>query len=355
LDSSPTIKEVRKALSEFAVSDTTEGVTLFAVDMGTYLIAIVGVLYAPWLLLKVIAGIIAGIKMANLATIGHDAAHNVLTSSRTLNKYIGILSFTPSLFNYRLWIYDHHNLHHHNTNELHPDSYTPLSLQAYNALSAFQKAKYRFYRSTSLWSFGMYYIFERWPQAKLIPRSRMPKHVRKAAWPYSIYLGIYFVSYMALLASAPLYSDTSAFTAIICGFVIPFYVYMSLYAFTVYVQHTHPNVAWFSAKPDRNGEGRQDYISVQLRFSPLLSWATHYVYDHAAHHAHIGIPCYHLAKAQVKLNEMIGNNAISDQFSLKWLRSVQNYCKLYDFENKKWLDFNGDPMMHEKNSYFSIA
>ena len=337
------IKEVRTAMSEFAVSDTKEGFTLFAVDILSYVLAIVAVLYAPWLWVKVLAGIIAGLKMANLATLAHDAAHNVLTSSRRLNKLIAIVSFTPGLFNYRLWTYDHHNLHHHKTNELHRDSYTPFSLKEYHALTPFQRLKYRFYRSTSLWSFGIYYILERWSKVKIIPRSFMPKHVQKAAWTHTVYLGIYFVSYMGLLLSAPKFSETSALVAIVCGFIIPFYIYQSMFAFTVYVQHTHPKVAWFTSKPDRNAEGRQDFISVHLRFSALLSWATHYVYDHAAHHAHIGIPCYHLAKAQIKLNQMIGSNAVSDQFSYRWLRNVQRYCKLYDFENRQWLDFNGNP------------
>ena len=335
------IKEVRKALSEFAVSNTLSGLTLFIVDITTYVAAIATVLFAPWLIVKIIAGILAGAKMANLATLGHDAAHNVLTRSRWLNKYLAIASFTPGLFNYRLWIYDHHNLHHHNTNETHPDSYTPLTLEEYTALSSWQQFKYRFYRSTSLWSFGVYYIVERWSQAKIFPRSRMPKHVQRDSWPHSTYLVLYFCGFITFLFYAPLYSKTSALTAILCGFVIPFYIFQSLFAFTVYVQHTHPRIIWFNSKPNRNDEGRQDYISVQLCFPKQLSWLMHYVYDHAAHHAHIGIPCYRLAEAQIKLNQLIGSKAVSENFSFKWLRSVKQHCKLYDYENKVWLDFFG--------------
>ncbi len=351
---SPSIKEVRRAMAAFAVSDTRAGVMLFVMDIATYLLAILAVLYAPWLWVKVLAGVVAGLKMANLATLAHDAAHNVLTRSRWLNKYIAIISFTPGLFNYRLWTYDHHNLHHHKTNELHMDSYTPLSLEEYRALTPFQQFKYRFYRSTSLWSFGVYYIVERWSQVKIIPRQFMPKHVQRDAWPHTIYLSIYLVAFITLLVNAPLFSETSSLVAMLCGFVIPFYVYQTLFAFTVYVQHTHPRVAWFKEKPDRNEEGRQDIISVQLRFPALASWLVHYVYDHAVHHAHIGVPCYQLADAQIKLNAMIGQHAVSDKFSFKWLRSVQRYCKLYDFDNKQWLDFDGAPAKHAADSYFSV-
>ncbi len=339
----PSIKTVRKALSEYAKPVTSSGLLLFIIDIASYIAAIVAVILVPWLSLKIIAGIFAGIKMANLATLGHDAAHNVLVKSPWLNKCIAIVSFTPGLFNYRLWIYDHHNLHHHNTNEKHADSYTPLSFQEYAALNLWQQFKYRFYRSTSLWSFGVYYIFERWWQVKLFPRHHMPEQVQRAAWPHLMYLIVYFSGFIALLASAPVYSQTSAITAILCGFVIPFYIFQSLFAFTVYVQHTHPKVNWFRFKPDRNAEGRQDYISVQLKLPRWLSWLVHHVYEHAAHHVHIGIPCYNLPVAQVKLNQLIGSKAVSDQFSFAWLRRVQSYCKLYDYENNQWLDFNGNP------------
>ncbi len=338
---SPSAKEVRVVLSEYATPITSVGLLIFLIDIASYLGALVAMLFAPWLAIKIIAGIFAGVKMANLATIGHDAAHNVLTKSRLLNKLIAIVAFTPGLFNYRLWIYDHHNLHHHNTNELHPDSYTPLSLSEYKNLTAWGKFKYRFYRSTSLWSFGIYYIFERWWQAKYFPRDRMPKHVQRSAWPHTIYLTLYFIGFMAILVSAPMYSKTTAITAVICGFIIPFYVFQSLFAFTVYVQHTHPKIIWFKNKPNRNAEGRQDYISVHLKFPKILSALTHHVYDHAAHHAHIGIPCYKLSKAQEKLNLLIGEKAVSEKFTFAWLARVKRHCKLYDYENQQWLNFEG--------------
>jgi omega-6 fatty acid desaturase (delta-12 desaturase) len=341
LIAAPSAKEVRKALSEYATPVTSAGLIIFVIDIVSYIAAIAAVLFVPWLAVKIIAGIFAGAKMANLATLGHDAAHNILTKSRLLNKWIAIASFTPGLFNYRLWIYDHHNLHHHNTNELHPDSYTPLSVLEYQKLTAWQQFKYRFYRSTSLWSFGIYYIFERWWQVKLFPRNRMPKHVQRAAWPHTIYLVIYFFGFIALLINAPLYSQTSAITAIFCGFLIPFYIFQSFFAFTVFVQHTHPRVIWFNSKPDRNAEGRQDYISVQLKFPKFLSLLMHHVYDHAAHHAHIGIPCYKLPEAQEKLNLLIGEQAVSECFTFAWLREVKSHCKLYDYDNQQWLDFEG--------------
>ncbi|HYA38478.1 MAG TPA: fatty acid desaturase [Candidatus Methylomirabilis sp.] len=339
----PSASEIRSQLAGFAKPDTRKGAVLFLVDLFMYLGAITAVLFAPWILAKLAAGVVAGIKMGNLITLAHDAAHNSLTSSRKLNKLIAVVSFTPGLFNYRLWIYDHHNLHHQKTNEDHPDSYTPLSKNEFDALSYWGKIKQRFYRLPTLWVFGIYYIVERWWQVKFIPRARIPAEVRRESWPHAIYLVGYLLIFLALLAYAPTYSDTPLLQAILFGFVVPFYVFQSLFAFTVYVQHTHPRVAWFKGRPDRNGDGRQDLISVNLVFPKWYSYLTHYVYDHAAHHVNPAIPCYRLPEAQAKLNEMLGPLAVSEKFSFAWLRQAQRRCKLYDFEQHRWLDFEGRP------------
>ncbi|MGE0226588.1 MAG: fatty acid desaturase [Acetobacteraceae bacterium] len=339
----PDTREIRRALVPYAVASTPRGLALFAGDVVLYLAALAGVLFSPWGWLQGLASVFAGIKVVNLVTLGHEASHQSLTASRRLNHWLAIAAFTPGLFNYRLWLYDHHNLHHHNTNECHPDSYTPLTLAQYRALGRWGRFKQRLYRSRSLLVFGLYYIAERWWHAKFFPRARMPVHVQRQAWPHFWYLLAYLASFLALLLAAPLYSPTSSLMAVGLGFCVPFYVFQSLFAFSVYVQHTHPRVPWFVAKPDRQREGRQELISVHLQFPYWFSLLAHHAYDHAAHHVHPAIPSYRIRAAQARLNALLGPAAISDRFSLAWLFDVQRRCKLYDFERHQWLDFDGRP------------
>ena len=68
-----------------------------------YLLAIALVLASSSWILKLVGGILAGIKKANFSTLDHDAAHNSITRLKKLNKYIAIIEFTPGLFNYVLW------------------------------------------------------------------------------------------------------------------------------------------------------------------------------------------------------------------------------------------------------------
>lgn len=338
-----TQREILLEMKKFVRVNSVHGTLLFVTDLLMYIVLIYGVLYLPFLWMKCIASLGAGFKIANLATIAHDAAHNSLTKYRTLNKLIAVVSFMPGLFNYQLWLYDHHRLHHARTNENIPDSYTPISKKQYDNLPIYRRWWERIYRKPSVLFFGVYYIVERWSKAKLYPRKYIPREMHASAWRYFWLNMAYLASYITLLMFAPVYSATSAVMAIIMGFIIPYYVFQSLYAFSVYVQHTHPRVPWFDVPPDRNSYGRQEFISVHLIFPGWFRMLVHNVYDHAAHHVCPAIPCYQLGQAQARLNEMLGERSVSQQFSFACLFKTMQICKLYDYEHHRWLDFDGKP------------
>lgn len=340
-------RAIQEELAQFVRPNTAQGVFLFALDLGTYVAAIAGVLFLPDLWMKILCSVLAGTKISNLSTIAHDAAHGSLTRSASLNRLIAILSFMPGLFSYRLWLYDHHQLHHPKTNGAHRDSFTPFSPEDFRALPKWRQLAERLYRSPTLLGLGIYYIVERWWQVKFFPRSNMPRRIHASAWRHFAFLIAYLVSFLALLALAPSYSDTGVVTALMLGFAVPFFVWMTLISLTLYVQHTHPRIPWFRGRVDRSTVAPQEALTVHLKFPGALSWFMHHVYDHAAHHVHPGIPCYRLPEAQAHLNALVGDRAISDSFSLSWLFSVMSRCKLYDFERHRWTDFDGRPTTGE--------
>jgi acyl-lipid omega-6 desaturase (Delta-12 desaturase) len=249
----------------------------------------------------------------------------------------------PGLFNYRLWVYDHHVLHHPKVNGKHRDSFTPLSKTEFDALPAQRRWRERLYRAPAGLGFGFYYIFERWLGVKLIPRSFMPERVRREAWPHFAFLVVYFGSFVTALAFAPTYSSTGPVTAILLGFVLPYYVWMMLIGFTLYLQHTHPDVAWFDGPADRTRVAAPEIISTHIEFPHWLKFLMHNVYDHGAHHLQPRIPCYRLADAQSRLNEMLGPYSIKTDFTFRWFTDTVRRCKLYDYEGHRWLGFDGKP------------
>src|SRR5204863_9541889 len=59
---------------------------------------------------------LAGLGIAMLFVVGHDACHGSFTPSRRLNGWIGRLAFLPSLTPFAGWEIGHNQTHHVYTN-----------------------------------------------------------------------------------------------------------------------------------------------------------------------------------------------------------------------------------------------
>lgn len=336
-------KVIQAEMMKFVEPDSVRGFTLFAIDYAIYFAALAGVLFLAPLWAKILCSVLAGVKIANLVALAHEAAHGSLVKGQRFNKYLSTLAFMPALFNYELWVYDHHVLHHRKMNSKMRDSFTPFSKAEYDALPFHRRLLERVYRAPAGLGLGLYQLIERWTVVKLIPKAFMPQRVRSAAWPHFFFLMGYAVLFLAALALAPFYSPTDTLTAISLGFVLPYYIWMMLIGFTLYVQHTHPSIPWFDYEVDRNEAAPPEVITAHLYFPSWLSSLMHNVYDHAAHHIQPRIPCYRLEAAQARLNELAGARAVSSRFTAAWFVDTVRRCKLYDYENHRWLDFKGRP------------
>ncbi len=338
----PSRAEVQRALQEFLQPSLFWGLGLALADLAQYLAAIAGVLLLPALWMKIACSLFAGLKIANLATLGHDAAHESLTPSRRLNKILGIVVFLPGLTNWALWIYEHHYRHHPYTNGELTDTFTPLAKAEYDALPAWRRALKRLHRNSLGLGFGLYYICERWWQVKFFPRADVPARHRKPAWRHFALLIAYLAAFIAFLAAAPLYCATGSITALVLGFVVPFYVWMELMSGSLYFQHTNVAIPWFKGEIDRRAMPPET-LTLHLSFPLWFSRYMHHVYDHGAHHVQPAIPCYRLYEAQQKLNSMVPEQVVSERFTFRLFWDTLRRCKLYDYERHQWLDFQGRP------------
>jgi omega-6 fatty acid desaturase (delta-12 desaturase) len=116
--------------------------------------------------------------------------------------------------------------------------------------------------------------------------------------------------------------------------------------FVSYLQHTHPRVAWY------NREDEWSFYHVQLKSTvhivfpfanTLMDRVMHNIFDHAAHHIDPTIPLTALPECQRDLEENIPEHVVISHWTvIDYLRTTAA-CKLYDFENHRWLDFNGEP------------
>ncbi|MGH7123785.1 MAG: fatty acid desaturase, partial [Stellaceae bacterium] len=189
--------------------------------------------------------------------------------------------------------------------------------------------------------FGLYYIVERWWEVKLFPRAGVPEKFRASAWRHFALLMVYLISFLGLLAAAPLYSGTGSVAAIVLGFAVPFYVWMELMSASLYFQHTDPLIPWVKSEGERRGIP-VEALTLHLSFPSWFSRYMHHVYDHAVHHVQPAIPCYRQHDAQLLLNRLSPHH-VSRRFTFSLFWNTLRRCKLYDYERHRWLDFDGEP------------
>lgn len=332
-------RDLKRALEPYTEANTKLGVIHVTMDFTLYAAALCGVLFLGPLWAKIVCSILAGIKLANLGTLGHEAAHGNVAVSPRLNAFLGTLCFLPCLYNYRLWVYDHHHIHHPRVNADQTNSWAPFSKAEFDALPAWRRALERHYRSSWGLGFATYNAVDRWAPYHVMPGKFLPKAFHASSWRHFALLVVYLVSFIGVLAAAPLYSNTGSVTAIVLGFVVPFYLWMMLFGFTVYVQHTDKRLPWFKKETNM----AQEALSLHLEFPALLRALMHNVYEHAVHHVNVRVPYHRAAQAQQKLNELAPDTAVVQKFTFGWLHETLRDCRLYDYENHRWLDFDGKP------------
>ena len=339
----PTRREMVQALMPYAKPDTRLGVKVFVIDLLMFAAAMALALYASDLWLRIVGSVLAGLKMNGLYTVGHDAGHGVLTASRRLNKVIACLCYTPALFNYRLWHFDHQVIHHVRTQGPQVDVYRPRSLEAYRAAPWWRRGWERLVRSFNPIGFAAYISYHsRIEQSKFFPhRSEHPEQVRRDAWPVVPLVLGYLVALLSWFwLRHP--GDPAGFAGdVVLGLALPLCVFMNAVALGVYLQHTHPQVPWFLDADATRAKFDQADLTVNFEMSPLMEYLSHDVMAHQAHHVLPAIPCYRLRAAQKTLTRLLGDECITARPTD--VLAIFRMCKLYDFEHRRWLDFDGRP------------
>src|SRR5262245_48336627 len=88
---------LRQALRPYRAKSDAFATSLFAADFGMYVAATaVAAAHAP-LLIRLAAATAAGVLLAVLFVVGHDACHGSYTSRRWLNSLLGRIAFLPTV------------------------------------------------------------------------------------------------------------------------------------------------------------------------------------------------------------------------------------------------------------------
>jgi acyl-lipid omega-6 desaturase (Delta-12 desaturase) len=288
-------------------------------------------LHSPWL--KLCGGLISGIATAMMFVWAHDAAHGTLFKNKKVAEIMGTIFMFPALSVYRLWIYGHNKVHHGFTSFSPVDwIWRPLSPSEYKEKSRLQRLLYRVERH--LLTSAFHYFRRVWWQAMVRYNPAKNAEERRGYNMGKLMVLAYFIGMSALA-----YFFAGGLLGVLCAVILPFVVFTYFIAMIVYLHHTHPDIPFFDLKKDWSHSIGLLYCSTIIRTSKLAEMFLHNIMIHTPHHVDIRIPFYNLKKAYADLKETYGDYILEYRFSWPRVARIFKKCKLYDFEEKKWLTF----------------
>src|SRR5437867_10803423 len=237
---------LRRILRPYRAKSDAFAAGLFAADCAMYAAATAAAAAQTPILVRFAAGTAAGVLLAVLFVIGHDACHGSYTSRRGLNAVIGRIAFLPTLTPFSSWELSH-NLTHHVYTNLKPLDYVwrPLSKSEYDALPPWRRKLERIYRHPL--GLALYYPLEIWWKRLLFPTRRYVQPVKaiyvidSALCAAGFLLAVGFIARLGTLA-------------VLLAMIWPFAVWSWLMSWALLVQHSHPDVPWFDDEREWRAE-----------------------------------------------------------------------------------------------------
>lgn len=254
--------------------------------------AVVVVLWAPWLLLRVVASVLAGLGQYRMFSLFHEHNHGALLAGskagRWLMSAIGVFILAPRA----VWK-ETHDFHHWNNGKLEwtrIGSYPVLTIAQLEAASPAQRRRYVMARHGLSILAG--YVTVGIAGMCLSAFRRNPKR----HWVGPVALVLHFAVLAALIWALGLLTAGLVW-------VLPIVVNHALASYVFYAQHNFPGTRFFA-------RGSWDYTEAALHGSshlvtgPFMRWVMFDIGYHHVHHLNSKIPGYRLPEAMAAIPEL---------------------------------------------------
>ena len=333
------LKPVIDVLPESVYDNPTwKGLAYFARDAVIYIGLLVALTYVTNVFYVLLIEMVMALVVSALFIVGHDAAHGALFKSRKMNSLIGHLSMLPSFHVYEGWILGHNRIHHPFTVRQgfdfvwHPS--TPEQYAEMNWMNRFiHRVEWSWFGS------GFYYMHQVWATKMIIgkPPKRWVKAVRRDRWIVAGFV-IAMTALFSLIGVAQGHSFAGVIWLDVRTVLLPFFFFTFVIGAAVHVHHIAPDIRWWKKSEWTKFKAQMEGPTV-LRIPKGWNFFFHWIMIHVPHHVDMRIPMYHLEEATAKIEEAFPGTVIDKKLLLRDYFSNARACKLYDFDDARWMTY----------------
>jgi acyl-lipid omega-6 desaturase (Delta-12 desaturase) len=347
LDSVPQVRprtgslnEVRDAIPDSCyVRSRSRAARALILATVVYLVPLVGLaLTDQWWALLVLWPL-TGFAVAGLFVLGHDASHGALLDSRRANRVVAQVCMGPSAHVEAAWDLGHNRIHHgYTTRQGFDFVWHPATPDEYRAMGRLARLQHRLE-----WSWigsGAYFLRAVWWQKMW--RFNAPGKRHDAIVRDKIVLGSALAVVLggAAVVGALTGGWITALWLPIKLFVVPFLLFVHIIGWTVYVHHVDPDIKWWTRKEWTQFNGQMESTTVL----DMPRWANrlwfHNIFVHVPHHVDVRIPFHQLPAAADAIASSYPDTVRRSTFSIRSYFRAAKTCKLYDFEQSRWLPYS---------------
>ena len=278
----------------------------------------------------------ASCALAGMFVVGHDAAHGSLFNSKRANKIVGRLLFLPELHSYEGWLLGHNRLHHGHTVRQQMDFvWHPTTKEEYENMSTLRKFQHRV--EWGMLGSGIYYMRNVWWNKMIMfdPPERYKAKIKRDV-KFVLTFGILSIAAIFAIGLAVYGSAVGGAWLVLKLLAIPWFGFMTIIGWTVYVHHIEPDIEWWPRKDWNSFKGQIDGTTI-LHINPIVNWLFFYnIFIHVPHHVDMRIPCYNLTEAGKALANTFPNDIKEKKFKWRDYINTVKQCKVYNFETGVW-------------------
>jgi omega-6 fatty acid desaturase (delta-12 desaturase) len=241
-----------------------------------------GMLFVPYLLIRLCCSIVFGLVMVRGFVIYHDFLHHSIFYKSIPAKIIftlyGLFMLAPT----SIWKRSHDYHHNHNCKLFSAGigSYPIMTIENYQASTKEERRQYLASRHPLTIAFGyitMFIIGMCWNSFISNPK----KH-----WDSLLALVLHFTAIVFLFFYFGI-------TGVVLTIIIPFFLSLMIGSYLFYVQHNFPGVSFRDKKEWTYPQAALESSSF-LKMHPVLHWITGNIGYHHVHHLNSRIPFYRL-------------------------------------------------------------